>query len=147
MKNQKGAFIKTAIITYLAISKILNWIDTASGIMQGNPGGAGFAIFARVIVRELPLILAVIGFVFIHKSKGRLWMKLIIGYVVIITILFAYLFIAPLFFNLLIVTPLIDLFVYYSVSYVIINLVLIGKDFLKKKTKAEDVSIINNDAP
>jgi len=147
MKNQKWAFFKTALITYLAISKILNWIDTASDLMQGNPGGAGFAIFARVIVRELPLILAVIGFVFIHKSKGRLWIKLIVGYVVIIGILFAYLFIAPLFFNLLIVTPLFDLFVYYSVSYAVINLVLIGKDLLKKKTKAEEISIIDKENP
>jgi len=145
MKNQKWAFFKTALITYLAISKILNWIDTASDLMQGNPGGAGFAIFARLVVRELPLILAVIGFVFIHKSKGRLWVKLIVGYVATITILFAYLFIAPLFINLVVITPLFDLFVYYSVSYAIINLVLIGKDFLKKKIKAEDVSIISKD--
>jgi len=147
MKNQKWAFFKTAVITYLAISKILNWIDTASEMMQGNPGGAGFAIIARLIVRELPLVLAVVGFVFVHKSKGRLWVKLAVGYAVTMAILFAYLFIAPLFFNLLIVTPLFDLFVYYSVSYAIINLVLIGKDLLKKKTKSEEISIINKDAP
>ena len=142
MKNQKWTFFKTVIITYLAISKILYWIDTASDMMQGDLGGAGFAIFARVVVREMPLILAVIGFSFIHKSKGRLWIKLIVGYVATIAILFSYLFIAPLFINLVVVTPLFDLFVYYSVSYAIINLVLIGKDFLKKKTKAENVSII-----
>lgn len=145
MKNQKWTFFKTAIITYLAVSKILNWIDTVSDMMQWNPGGAGFAIFVRLIARELPLIFAVIGFVFIHKSKGRLWIKLAVGYVVTIGILFSYLFIAPLFFNLLIVTPLFDLFVYYSASYVIINLVLIGKDFLKKKTKAEEISLLNKD--
>jgi len=143
MKNQKWTFFKTALITYLAISKILNWIDTASDVMQGGPGNAGFAIFARLVVRELPLILAVIGFVFIHKSKGRLWIKLIVGYVATIAILFSYLFIAPLFINLVVETPLFDLFVYYSMSYVIINLVLIGKDLLKKKTKNEEVSIIN----
>jgi len=68
-----------------------------------------------------------------------------VGYVATIAILFLYLFIAPLIFNLLIVTPLFDLFLYYTVSYVIINLVLIGKDYLKKKTKAEEVSIINNE--
>jgi len=68
-----------------------------------------------------------------------------VGYVATIAILFLYLFIAPFIFNLLIVTPLFDLFVYYTISYVIINLVLIGKDYLKKKTKAEEVSIINNE--
>jgi len=148
MKSQKWAFFKSTIITYLAFSKILSWIDTASDMMQGDPGRPGgiwFALFVRVIVRDLPLILAVVGFVFIHKSKGRLWIKLIVGYVATIAILFAYLFIAPFFFNLVVVTPLFDLFVYYSTSYVIINLVLICKDFLKKRTKAEEVSLINKD--
>jgi len=143
MKNQKWNFFKTALITYLAISKILYWIDTASDMMQGDPWSAGFAIFARIVVRELPLILAVIGFVFIHKSKGRLWIKLIVGYVTTIAILFSYLFIAPLFINLVVETPLLELFLYYTVSYVIINLVLMGKDLLKKKTKNEELSMIN----
>jgi len=145
MKNQKWTFLKTAIITYLAASKILYWIDTASDMMQGGPGATWFAIFARLVVRELPLILAVVGFVLIHKSKGRLWIKLIVGYIVTIAILFSYLFIAPLFINLVVVTPLFELFVYYSVSYAAINLVLIGKDLLKKKTAG--ISIINKDVP
>jgi len=72
MKNQKWAFAKTALITYLAVSKILYWIDAASDMMQRDIGGAWFAIFGRLIVRDLPIIFAVIGFVFIHKSKGRL---------------------------------------------------------------------------
>jgi len=143
MKNQKWNFFKTALITYLAISKILYWIDTASDMMQGNPWSAWFAIFSRIIVRELPLILAVLGFVFIHKSKGRLWIKLIIGYVATIAILFSYLFIAPLFVNLVVETPLIELFLYYTTSYIIINLVLMGKDLLKKKTKNEEISMID----
>lgn|GEM_PF-1463452 len=143
MKNQRMDFFKTAIITYLAASKILNWIDKGLDVMQSDAEGARFAIIARLIVRELPLILAVVGLVFVHKSKGRLWIKLMVGYVATIAILFAYLFIAPFFFNLLVVTPLFDLFMYYTVSYVILNLVLIGKSFLKTKTKTEEVSIIN----
>ena len=142
MKNQKIDFFKTAVITYLAASKILNWIDMASDMMQGGPEVTWFAIFARIFVRELPLILAVVGLVFVHRPKGRLWIKLIVGYIATIAILFAYLFIAPLFINLVIVARLFDLFVYYSVSYVILNLVLIGKNLLKKKTA--DVSMIND---
>jgi len=145
VKNQKWVFFKSAIITYLAISKILNWVDTASDMIQGDVGGAywWFPIFARLVVREVPLILAVLGFVLIHKSRGRLWIKLIIGYVATIVILFSYIFIAPLFINLTVVTPLLNLFIYYTASYVVINAVLIGKDLLKKKTKSEEVSIID----
>jgi len=142
MKNQKWTFVKTAFITYLAVSKILTWIDAASDMMQGDVGGARVAIIIRLIGRDLPLILAVIGFVFIHKSKGRLWLKLILGYVATIAILFLYLFIMVSLGRISVMSYF-NLFVYYSVSYAIINLVLIGKDFLKKKAKTEEVSLIN----
>jgi len=142
MKSQKWTFVKAAFITYLAVSKILTWIDAASDMMQGDMGGARVAIIIRIIGRDLPLLFAVIGFVFIHKSKGRLWLKLILGYVATIAILFLYLFVMVS-LGRISVTSYFNLFVYYSVSYAIINLVLLGKDFLKKKAKTEEVSLIN----
>ena len=143
MKNQKWTFIKTALITYLAVSKILYWIDAASDMMQGDFGGARVAVIIRIIGRDLPLVLAVIGFVYIHKSRGRLWIKLIIGYAATITILFSYLFIMVS-IGRIYVNSCLNLYVYYSVSYAIINLVLLGKDFLKRKAKTEEISIINS---
>jgi len=145
MKSQKWAFAKTAIITFLAVSKMLNWIDTAFEVIRSDASGAWFVIFSRIVVRDLPIVLAVIGFVLVHRSKGRLWIKLIIGYVATISILFLYLFIAPLIINMRIETPLFELFLYYSVSYVAINIVLVGKDLLKKRTKSEEISIIDNE--
>lgn len=143
VKNQKWTFIKTALITYLAVSKILYWIDAASDMMQGDFGGARVAVIIRIIGRDLPLVLAVIGFVYIHKSRGRLWIKLIIGYAATITILFSYLFIMVS-IGRIYVNSCLNLYVYYSVSYAIINLVLLGKDFLKRKAKTEEISIINS---
>jgi len=144
MKNKKWAFAKSALITFLAASKILNWIDAGFEVIRSDAEVAWFPIVARLIVRDLPIALAVIGFVFIHSSKGRLWIKLIIGYVATIGILFLYLFIAPLIFNMSIVTPLFDLFVYYSVSYIAINIFLVGKDMLKKRTKGDEISLTDS---
>jgi len=144
MKSQKWTFVKTALITYLAVSKILYWIDAASEMMQGDIGGARIAIILRILGRDLPLILAVIGFVFIHKSKGRLWVKLLLGYVATITILFLYLFIMVSIGRMTVMSYF-NLFVYYSVSYAIINVVLLVKDFVKKRAKGDEVSIINSD--
>jgi len=144
MKSQKWTFIKTALITYLAVSKILYWIDAASDMMQGDFGGARVAVIIRIIGRDLPLVLAVIGFVFIHKSRGRLWIKLIVGYAATIAILFSYLFIMVS-IGRIYVTSYLNLYVYYSVSYAIINLVLLGKDLLKRKAKTEEISIINSE--
>jgi len=141
MKNKKWDFAKSALITFLAASKILNWIDAGFEMIQSDAEVAWFPLFARLIVRDLPIALAVIGFVFIHRSKGRLWIKLIIGYVATIAILFLYLFIAPLIFNMSIITPLFDLFVYYSVSYVAINIFLVGKDIFKRRTKGDEASL------
>jgi len=145
MKKQKWTFAKTALITYLAASKILYWIDAASEMIQSDIGGARIAIFIRVIGRDLPLILAVIGFVFIHRSKGRLWIKLIIGYGATIFILFLYLFIMVSLGRIYLASSPLYLFAYYSVSYIVISLVLIGKDFMKRRAKAEENLILNDE--
>jgi len=144
MKNKKWTFVKTALITYLAVSKILYWIDAASDMMQGDLEGAWIAVMIRLMGRDLPLILAVIGFVFIHKSKGRLWLKLILGYAATIAILFLYLFIMVS-IGRIYVRSYFNLFIYYSVSYAVINLVLIGKDLLRKMAKSEELSILHED--
>ncbi|MCL2362861.1 MAG: hypothetical protein FWC73_13735 [Defluviitaleaceae bacterium] len=146
MKNQKWTFVKTALITYLAASKILYWIDAASDMMQADIGGARIAILFRIIGRDLPLVLAVIGFVFIHKSKGRLWLKLIVGYVATITILFSYLFIMEAIGRIYIASSYLSLFTYYSVSYAVINVVLLGKDFLKRRAKTEEISLLSSES-
>jgi len=145
VKNQKWTFVKTALITYLAASKILYWIDAASDMMHGDIGGAWVVVILRLIGRDLPLILAVIGFVFIHKSKGRLWIKLIVGYVATISILFLYLFIMVSIGRIYIASSYFSLFAYYSVSYAVINVVLLGKNFLKRRAKTEEISLINNE--
>jgi len=145
MKNKKWDFIKTAIITYLAASKILYWIDAIQDMMHADIGGAWFAIFARVIVRDLPLVLAVIGFVFLHRSRGRLWIKLIIGYVATIAILFSYIYIMVWLGRIYLASSPVSLLIYYSISYVVINLVLLGKDYIKKRAKSEDVLLLKDE--
>jgi len=145
MKNKKWDFIKTAIITYLAASKVLYWIDAAQGMVQSDLGGAWIAIFVRVMVRDLPLVLAVIGFVFIHRSKGRLWLKLIIGYVATITTLFSYIYIMVWTGRMYLASSPFYLLAYYSVSYIVINLVLLGKDFLKRRAKTEEALLLKSE--
>ena len=137
MKSNKWTWVKTILITYLAVSKILYWIDAASDVLQGDVGGAWISIVIRIIGRDGPLLLAVIGFVAIHKTRGRLWIKLIIGYAATISILFSYLFIMVS-LGRIYVTSYFNLFVYYSVSYGVINVVLLLKDLIKRKTKTEE---------
>ena len=134
--TNKWAWVKTILITYLAVSKILYWIDAASDVLQGDMGGAWISVVMRIIGRDGPLLLAVIGFVAIHKTRGRLWIKLIVGYGATIGILFSYLFIMVSLGRISVMSYF-NLFVYYSVSYAVINLVLLGKDLIKRRTTAE----------
>lgn len=139
MKNRNWTFVKTVLITYLVIAKMLFWIDTASGMMQGDMSGAWNAILMRFIGWDFPLLLAVIGFVAIHKLKGRLWVKLALGYLATNAILFLYIFIMVA-IGMISVMSYFNLFIYYTVSYIIINSVLILKDYLKQKGQVEQVS-------
>ncbi|MCL2364354.1 MAG: hypothetical protein FWC71_06810 [Defluviitaleaceae bacterium] len=142
MKTNKWAVAKTILITYLAVSKILYWIDAASDMMQGDFGGAWISVMLRIIGRDGPLLLAVIGFVAIHKMRGRLWIKLIAGYAATIGILFSYLFIMVSLGRISVMSYF-NLFVYYSFSYAIINVVLLFKEWLKRKSKMEDLLLSN----
>ena len=141
MKKSKWALVITILITYLIVSKILYWIDTASGVLQGDFTGAWNAIVIRVLGRDLPLLLAVIGFVLIHKLKGKLWVKIALGYVATVGILFLYIF-TLVAIGMMSVMSYLSLFIYYTVSYAIINLVLILKDVIKRKSKMEGISFV-----
>jgi len=145
MKTNKWAVAKTILITYLAVSKILYWIDAASDMMQGDFGSAWLSVVLRIIGRDGPLLLAVIGFVAIHRTRGRLWIKLIVGYAATIGILFSYLFIMVSLGRIYVMSYL-NLFVYYSISYVVINVVLLLKDLLKRKAKTDEALFTNDTA-
>jgi len=123
---------------YLAISKILYWIDSIGEVVtQSDLEGAGMLALNRVISRELPIILVVVCIIIIDMSKGKLLVKLVIGYVVSLASISLYIFIMN---HLVFQMPLglevyIDNAVGFTIYYAIISVILSVKYHLKDKLK------------
>jgi hypothetical protein len=67
MKKEKLFPIKEMLFTFLAINKILYWVDTITAI---NPDGIGDVIgvvLTRLLNQDLILIIGVVGFFFMDK--------------------------------------------------------------------------------
>ena len=132
LKDPKWATLKDIIITYLAVSKILMWMDTLTEATGQELAGAGVQVMMRALDRDLPLIIVTVLFVLTDKLKGNLWIKLGVGYVAAVAFLMAYVFIMDLFFGR---QPgaYIGMFIGFSISFVIVTIILNLKYHFKEK--------------
>ena len=123
-KREEKLSIKWMIVTFLAISKIFSWMEKIAEFSQSDSGSLHTLIFERLLVRDLPLIIGVVGYFILDRFKLNEWLKASILYVILLILLPLLGF--PLDFSLLI---------NFTVVYVIINGVLILKE--RKKSKEE----------
>ncbi|MCL2396540.1 MAG: SHOCT domain-containing protein [Defluviitaleaceae bacterium] len=92
--------IKEMLFTYLAITKILYWVNTIAAMNQNDLGSAGEAVLMRLINQDAMLIVGVVAFYFLDKrialkkSKYSSILEYVIfyavGYVVLMGIAFVY---------------------------------------------------------
>ena len=138
MKQSKWSTIKDGLFLYLAISKILYWINTITEVMQSDFNGAGILILNRVSTRELPTLFVVICLILIDVEKGNFFLKLAIAYIASLTALFSYLFILSLFMHIG-TTSYWNMFVGFTFNFVIVAVILnIKYHFMEKMKKTPD---------
>jgi len=136
MKNRKWAGLKAGIIMYLAISKIFYWQNMIVELLQSDLENAWSLVLDRLLTQDLPLILVIACLVVIDMSKGKIHIKLAIGYVAYIGILFVYAVALQwifqnnpmegvLFFR--------DSFVAFTIQFAIIGVILEIKEHFMKK--------------
>ena len=141
LKNPKWATLQEIIITFLAVSKILMWMDTLSEATAQELAGAGAQVMMRALDRDLPLIIVTVLFVLTGKLKGNLWKKLGLGYVAAVAFLMTYVFIMDLIFGR---EPdaYINMLIGFSISFVFVTIFLNLKYYFKeihgKKTDIDE---------
>ena len=138
MKKRKWSGLKDGLIMYLAISKIMYWINVVAGMAQNDFEEALPFVIDRILTQDLPIILVVACMVVIDRSKGKIHTKLAIGYVAFIGISFVYTVAIQWIFQ---GDPMGGVlffgrqFVGFTIQYVVITVILEVKEHFIKKVK------------
>jgi len=147
MKKEKrrGLPLKEILFGYLALSKILYWIDMIAGAEQGDFRNAAGAVWIRLIDRDILLVIIVILFVFLEKLLMKKFkvsgilkhvLLYVIGYVGMIGLFYMYSGVLSLFFSVDF-PPLMETIVNNVVWYITVIITLEIKVYFKTKTKPD----------
>lgn len=90
MSKKHWVGIKSGIIMYLAITKIMYWMNKIAELSQNNFEGAWPYILERILGQDLPVILVVTCMVIIDMNKGNFYTRIAIGYGAYMAIVLAY---------------------------------------------------------
>jgi len=138
VKKGKWSGLKEGIIMYLAISKIFYWWGTIQGMAGSDFEEAWPLVLERILNQDLPLILVIACLIIIERSKRNLYLKLVIGYVAYIGIIFVYSLVMAwilegrpteglIFFR--------ESFVDHTMQFAVISVILSLKEHFKNKLK------------
>ena len=142
VKTGRWSPIKEMLFTYLAITKILYWLNTITAINQSDLEGVGEAVLMRLLYQDVILIVSVIFFYFLDKRiqlKRSKYSK-VLEYVVFYVIGFVALMGFLLIYNRIVFGPLqVDSWAGFMSSYILgylaIMVVLNIKQYFKAKAK------------
>jgi fructose-specific phosphotransferase system IIC component len=109
-------------------------MGTAQEFVRNEYISTAQAIFQRILTQELPLIIVVACIFVIDITKANFFLKIIIGYVAGLAVLFAYLWISSFFLE---VQPgaYLNLFTSFSTAFIFIAIFLNIKDYFKKRAE------------
>ena len=146
-KKPKWSPIKEILFTYLAVNKILYWLNTILSMDQGNLSSAVGVVMARIFAQDMPIIISIVAFYFLEKLirlKKSKYSKIlehvtfyVVGYVVIIGVSVVYAAIASLFLGPVQVDSWTALITYSIIGYLVVIAVLHIKEYFKGKAKPE----------
>jgi len=148
-KKSKWLPIKEILIVYLAVSKVLYWVETVSGVGQSDFGEMSRALLMRLLERDLLLIAVVILFYFLdglteRKLRGgRIWKHVVFyvaGFVGLIGLFYLYIWIISWFFPMelpVIAVVVSEMIGGYLVVIIAINLKYHFKEREKKTSKEQ----------
>ena len=144
-KKAKWLPIKEIVVTYLALSKVLYWVDIVGNMEQGGFGNVANAVLMRLLQRDILLIASIIMFfvlekLLMEKLKSSNLMKNVmlyaVGFVGMVGIFYVYLWIMSWFFEVTFPTPWMvvsNMIIGYGVAMVFLNI----KYYFKDKEKAK----------
>ncbi|MCL2234958.1 MAG: hypothetical protein FWB98_00765 [Defluviitaleaceae bacterium] len=149
MKKRDKLPFKELLFTYLAITKIMYWMDLVMGV--GGEGfdfiGAAQAFVVRLLERDILLVLGIIAFYWLDKmlekkksKHGKLMEYVVfyaIGFVVLAGITAAYLGIFSLVFGPIQVGSWGAFIGYGALGYVVVAIGLNVKIYFKSRTKPD----------
>ena len=155
MKNRIWPRVKDVLFTYLAINKILYWMNTINALEQADFGSVSNAILSRFLNQDLLLIVIVIAFFYLDDKMERGKLKYrgtfryvlfyFIGYFIMIGIIVAYNLLTSLIFfriNYSIIDflrALINFLPGMTIGYLATAVVLEIKQYFKAKEKEKAV--------
>ena len=142
--------IKEVLFTFLAINKVLQYLNYFNAIDQADFGEAAEALFVRIIESDLLIILGVIAFFFLDKQIERKKIKYnsiiinvityAVGYVVLMGIAFIYSLTLTIIFAVdfsfsMYLNNFVSVIPGATFSYLVIVIVLEIKYYFKNKEK------------
>jgi len=151
--KKKWLPIKEILFTYLAISKVLYWVETAGQMGQGDLSIAVNAVLMRMLDRDILLVATVIFFYFLDKlimkksksgSIAKYIMLYVVGFVGMIGLFYIYIWILSWFFEIQI-PPLGSLAGSMLIGYVVAIIVLNAKYYFKAKEKETIMEVLEED--
>jgi len=147
VKKGKWSPIKEILFSYLAISKILYWLNTITAMNQSGLDGVFDTVFIRLVEQDIPIILSVIVFFFLDKlivwkkSKyGKLLENVVfyvVGYIALMGVVFIYSLILHLLFGPVQVDSWGQFIGYLTLAYLVVAAVLNIKLYFKTKAAPE----------
>lgn len=151
MRKIKWFSLKNALFTYLALNKVFYWFNVAATFEEPSFEILASAILTRMLNQDLPLILGIIGFMYLDyrieantaNQSGVLgYVKFYtIGYVLLNGIVFLYGFFGYLFIlrGDFVLTEYMNMYLGYlpmmTAFYVVASVFLEIKQYMKKKEK------------
>jgi len=139
-KETKWIPIKEIIVTYLALSKVIYWVDTVGGIEQGGLGAIAEAVLRRLVQRDVLLIVSIIMFfvlekLLMDKLKSSNLMKnvmlYVLGFIGMVGLFYVYLWVMSWFFEVTFPAPWVivsNMIIGYCVAMVFLNIKYYFKD-------------------
>ena len=146
INNNKPAFtFKELLFAYLAVSKLMYWMDKINAIPEDGLGAILNLIIARLLEQDIMTIWVLVSmflldhYIETHPSIAKGWFRNFIfyniGYAIYVVSIVGYLLLIGLYFG-----PqfdgwrgLLEILFFYSIFYVIACVILNLKDRLKKK--------------
>jgi len=146
MKKKKWSTTKEMLFLYLAISKIFYWFNTIMQLTSDGLSNVGPQLFGRLLTQDLLIVFSILFFYYLDKFKIKELTKYFIVYVVFLVVIFAQIFIATQFLGpvqlaesgmsgFLVSVGYFGFFIYFTLGFVTIAIVLSIKEHMKMKEK------------
>jgi len=143
-KEKRGLPLKEILFSYLALSKVLYWLDMINSAEYGDFWSGARVIWSRLINRDILLIVIVILFFVLEKlilkksKQGDILKQALLyvaGFVGVIGLFYIYLWVGSWFVPTVTFPPLLTMVVDNIIGYILVVIMLNIKIYFKTREK------------